>query len=99
MKYHISSEIKKRLGSALFCVLFTFLLLIGAATAPGCSSENTIHPDNTDSSGLTNNQTTLSDVADTDKQAIIAAREVGIQLLSSLAPDEELKSSTTPYIL
>jgi hypothetical protein len=33
------------------------------------------------------------------KQAIIAAREVGIQLLSSLAPDEELKSSTTPYII
>ena len=33
------------------------------------------------------------------KQAIIAARDVGIQLLGSLAPDEELKSTTTPYIL
>ena len=33
------------------------------------------------------------------KQAIIAARDVGIQLLGSLAPDEELKSATTPYIL
>lgn len=33
------------------------------------------------------------------KQAIIAARDVGIQLLGSLAPDEELKSSTVPYIL
>ena len=33
------------------------------------------------------------------KQAIIAARDVGIQLLGSLAPEEELKSSTTPYII
>ena len=33
------------------------------------------------------------------KQAIIAARDVGIQLLGSLAPDEELKSATTPYII
>ncbi len=33
------------------------------------------------------------------KQAIIAARDVGIQLLGSLAPEEELKSSTVPYIL
>jgi len=33
------------------------------------------------------------------KQAIIAARDVGLQLLKTLAPDEELKSTTTPYIL
>ena len=33
------------------------------------------------------------------KQAIIAARDVGIQLLGTLAPDEELKSATTPYII
>ena len=33
------------------------------------------------------------------KQAIIAARDVGLQLLKSLAPDEELKSTSTPYIL
>ena len=33
------------------------------------------------------------------KQAIIAARDVGIQLLKTLAPDEELKSTTTPYII
>ncbi len=33
------------------------------------------------------------------KQAIIAARDVGIQLLGSLEPNEELKSSTTPYII
>lgn len=33
------------------------------------------------------------------KQAIIAAREVGLKLLKSLAPEEELKSTTTPYIL
>ena len=33
------------------------------------------------------------------KQAVIAARDVGVQLLGSLAPEEELKSSTTPYIL
>ena len=33
------------------------------------------------------------------KQAIIAARDVGLQLLKSLAPDEELKSTTTPYII
>ena len=33
------------------------------------------------------------------KQAIIAARDVGLQLLKALAPDEELKSTTTPYIL
>ncbi len=33
------------------------------------------------------------------KQAIIAARDVGIQLLKSLEPNEELKSSTTPYII
>ncbi len=33
------------------------------------------------------------------KQAIIAARDVGLQLLKTLEPDEELKSTTTPYIL
>lgn len=33
------------------------------------------------------------------KQALIAAREVGLQVLKSLEPDEELKSTTTPYIL
>ena len=33
------------------------------------------------------------------KQAIIAARDVGIQLLKTLEPNEELKSSTTPYII
>jgi microcompartment protein PduB len=33
------------------------------------------------------------------KQAVIAARDVGVQLLGSLAPEEELKSSTTPYII
>ena len=36
---------------------------------------------------------------DSVKQAIIAARDVGLQLLKTLAPDEELKSTTTPYIL
>ena len=30
---------------------------------------------------------------------MIAARDVGIQLLGTLAPDEELKSATTPYII
>lgn len=33
------------------------------------------------------------------KQAIIAARDVGKQLLGALEPDVELKSSTTPYII
>ena len=33
------------------------------------------------------------------KQAIIAARDVGLQLLKTLEPNEELKSSTTPYII
>jgi Ethanolamine utilization protein len=33
------------------------------------------------------------------KQAIIAARDVGKQLLTTLAPDEPLNSSTTPYII
>lgn len=33
------------------------------------------------------------------KQALIAAREVGLQVLKSLEPNEELKSTTTPYIL
>lgn len=33
------------------------------------------------------------------KQAVIAARDVGLQLLKTLAPDEELKSTTTPYII
>ena len=33
------------------------------------------------------------------KQALIAAREVGLQALKTLEPSEELKSSTTPYII
>lgn len=33
------------------------------------------------------------------KQAIIAAREVGLQVLGSMEPGEELKSATTPYII
>lgn len=33
------------------------------------------------------------------KQAVINARDVGMDLLKALTPDEELKSSTTPYIL
>ncbi|WP_322152391.1 propanediol utilization microcompartment protein PduB, partial [Paratractidigestivibacter sp.] len=33
------------------------------------------------------------------KQAIIAAREVGMQVLGSMEPSEELKSTTTPYII
>ena len=33
------------------------------------------------------------------KQAIIAARDVGMQVLGVMAPDEELKSTTTPYII
>lgn len=33
------------------------------------------------------------------KQAIIAARDVGLQLMKTLAPDEPLESSTTPYII
>ena len=33
------------------------------------------------------------------KQAIIAARDVGLQLLKTLEPGIELKSNTTPYIL
>lgn len=33
------------------------------------------------------------------KQAIIAARDVGLQALRTLEPGAELKSSTTPYIL
>lgn len=33
------------------------------------------------------------------KQAIIAARDVGMQLLKALEPGEELKSATTPYII
>ncbi len=33
------------------------------------------------------------------KQAIIAAREVGLQVLGSMEPSEELKSTTTPYII
>ncbi|MDR1512347.1 MAG: propanediol utilization microcompartment protein PduB [Propionibacteriaceae bacterium] len=32
------------------------------------------------------------------RQAIVAAREVGLQLLGSLSPQEQLVSSTTPYI-
>ena len=58
MKYHFTSEIKKRGLSAVLCVLFTFLLFICAATAPGCSSENSANPGSTDSSnrsdGLSN---------------------------------------------
>ena len=33
------------------------------------------------------------------KQAIIAAREVGLQVLGAMEPSEELKSTTTPYIV
>lgn len=33
------------------------------------------------------------------KQAILAARDVGKQVLAVMAPDEKLESSTTPYIL
>ena len=33
------------------------------------------------------------------KQAIIAARDVGMQVLKTLEPSVELKSTTTPYIL
>lgn len=33
------------------------------------------------------------------KQSIIAAREVGLKLLKALEPEQELKSSTTPYII
>ena len=33
------------------------------------------------------------------KQAIIAAREVGLKVLKTLEPSQELKSTTTPYIL
>lgn len=33
------------------------------------------------------------------KQAIIAAREVGLKALKALEPTQELKSTTTPYIL
>lgn len=33
------------------------------------------------------------------KQAIIAAREVGMQVLGAMEPTVELKSSTTPYII
>ena len=33
------------------------------------------------------------------KQALIAARDVGLQLLKAMEPNEELKSTTTPYII
>lgn len=33
------------------------------------------------------------------KQALIAARDIGMQALRTLEPSEELKSSTTPYII
>ena len=46
MKHPITSEIKRRLSSAALCVLFAFFLLAAAASAPGCSSENTSHSDN-----------------------------------------------------
>lgn len=40
MKHPITSEIKQRLSSATLCVLFTLFLLAAAASAPGCSSED-----------------------------------------------------------
>lgn len=46
MKHHITSEMKKRISSATLCVLFLLLLLAGAASAPGCSSENSNLPNN-----------------------------------------------------
>ena len=33
------------------------------------------------------------------KQALIAARDVGLQVLKAMEPNEELKSTTTPYII
>lgn len=33
------------------------------------------------------------------KQALIAARDIGLQTLKTLEPSQELKSSTTPYII
>lgn len=46
MNHPITSEIKKRFAQATLCVLFTFLLLGIAASAPGCSSENANLPNN-----------------------------------------------------
>ena len=43
--------------------------------------------------------TTFSGDSGAVKQAIIAAREVGLQLLGAMEPSEELKSTTTPYII
>lgn len=54
MKHHITSEVKQRLTSAALCVTFTLFLLIGAAVAPGCSSENTNLPNSSFESTDTN---------------------------------------------
>ena len=43
MKHPITSEIKQRLSSAALCMLFTLFLLATAASAPGCSSEDSKH--------------------------------------------------------
>lgn len=43
--------------------------------------------------------TTFSGDSGAVKQAIIAAREVGLQVLGAMEPEAELKSTTTPYII
>lgn len=64
MKHLITSEIKKRFSSAALCVLFTLLLLAGAASAPGCSSENA-NPSNS-SFETSDNATTDSNLQQPD---------------------------------
>ena len=69
MKHPITSNIKQRLSSAALCILFTLFLLAGAASAPGCGSENAVFPNDIVSSETTNN-------SDTDTQEIVAAFDV-----------------------
>ena len=43
--------------------------------------------------------TTFSGDSGAVKQAIVAAREVGRQVLGAMEPSEPLESTTTPYII
>ena len=66
MKHSFSSDIKKRLSSAMLCVLFTLFLLAGAAFAPGCSSENAALPHQ-------NHSTESDHNSDTSTKEVVAA--------------------------
>lgn len=72
MKHHFTSENKKRGYSAAICVLFTLFLLISAATAPGCSSENS------SITGTDNFDTSRSDLIDSGTSENVATSEATV---------------------